>query len=136
MWKTVRTAKYEARHKRFAKKKNKQLVQTLLNLELFEMHVQAGGRIKPFVFSFLHAEPMDVVAIDQSGGGKLPETRLYVWIDREAATVYLLTLGDKKTQHEDIQFCKACVEHIKADPGFGQAKEEDHGQEISSDDGG
>ena len=45
--------------------------------------------------------------------------RLYVYADTHTDTLYALTIGDKKSQSEDIQYCKRAVRQIKADPNCG-----------------
>jgi hypothetical protein len=82
----------------------------------------AGKKPKPFVYNFLHPEPSDVIAIDQKGAGaNIAATRLYVYPDTQTETLYLLTLGDKSTQSDDIQDCKAFVKYIRANPNTGDA---------------
>ena len=86
----------------------------LNNLDVFLKSLQSGKSPKPFVYGFLHSEPSGVISIDQTGGGKLAATRLYVYPDVDTETLYLLTLGDKQTQPDDILDCKAFVKQIKA----------------------
>jgi len=114
MWKTLQTDEFDRRFKRYEKKAPRELQAVLDNLDLFLEALKAGVKPKPPAFGFLHVEPSDVLAIDQKGGGnKLAQTRLYVYPDTTAKTLYLLTLGDKTSQREDIKNCKAFVEHIK-----------------------
>jgi hypothetical protein len=61
---------------------------------------------------FIHDEPDGIKAIDQKGGGqkmKLQQTRLYVYPDITNRILYLLTIGDKGTQRDDINLCREFV---------------------------
>ena len=63
-------------------------------------------------------------------------TRLYVYPDPATETLYLLLLGDKESQREDIQDCKRFVKQIQADPNCGKGqgdgrKESDRGEEST-----
>ena len=115
MWGVLKTDQYERRLKRYHKKKHAQSMAVLNNLDIFLKALNSGKPPKPLIYGFLHGEPSDVIAIDQTGGVKLAETRLYVYPDRETETLYLLTIGDKQTQAEDIRDCMAFVKQIKSD---------------------
>ncbi len=59
---------------------------------------------------YLHNEPAGVVAVDQKGGGgNLQETRLYTYADDATRTVHMQAIGEKSTQHSDVEFCKEFV---------------------------
>jgi hypothetical protein len=120
VWALYPTDEYARRRKWFAKKRPRELRATEENLDVFVESLNAGAPPKPILFGFLHVEPSDVLAIDQKGGGnKLAETRLYVYPDVITKTLYLLTMGDKASQHDDIAICKDFVEEIKKDPPTG-----------------
>jgi hypothetical protein len=142
MWGILKTDEYERRYKRYDKKKSKELIAVLSNLDIFLMSLRSGRKPKPFAYGFLHVEPSDVIAIDQTGNeGKVSATRLYVYPDTETETLYLLTIGDKSSQKDDIQNCKRFVKQIKAEPNCGgtQADEQDDnedGDEEQADEGG
>jgi hypothetical protein len=131
MWGILKTDHYPRRYKRYDKKKKKELAAVLNNLDIFLKSLHSGKKPKPLIYGFLHGEPSDVIAIDQTGGTKLAEIRLYVYPDAETETLYLLTLGDKSTQSDDIQDCKAFVKYIKADPNGGGTGDDgnDHDEE-------
>jgi hypothetical protein len=64
----------------------------------------------------------------------LAATRLYVYPDVEAETLYLLTLGDKSTQADDIQDCKQFVKQIKANPNRGSTADDGEDDQGEGDD--
>jgi hypothetical protein len=93
--------------------------------------LNAGSRPKPFCFGFLHSEPEDVIAIDQKGHGRnLAETRLYVYPDTESETLYLLTVGDKPSQGDDIENCKRFVHQIKHSTNVPGDRTDDSGEQA------
>lgn len=115
------------RQKRFDKKHHDELLAVLDNLDTFKKGLDGGLKLEQVRnFGFIHVEPQRVLAIDQKGGGhgaKLAQTRLYVYVDKINLVIYLLTLGDKSTQHEDIKFsCDFAKELHKEE-------EDSHGQE-------
>ena len=87
------------------------------------------------IYGFLHAEPSGVIAIDQTGGVKLAATRLYVYLEVETETLYLLTLGDKSTQKDDIKDCKSFVKQIKDDPDDGGIEDHENNEDDDEGDG-
>lgn len=58
----------------------------------------------------MHKEERGVVALDQRGPkGSLQEMRLYTYADEQKKILYLITIGNKKTQQADIQVSNAFV---------------------------
>jgi len=59
----------------------------------------------------------------------MKETRLYVYPDSVTEVLYLLTLGDKKSQRGDISFCvsyvKALANHQGSEGGHEQNQRSD-----------
>lgn len=118
MWEIETTDPYERRLKRYLKKLPRETVAVLDNLDTYVAALKAGSKPAQIQYGFLHREPGGVVAIDQKRGGTgLKETRLYAyaWIDEEV--VFLITLGDKKTQSDDIQECVNFVKRLGAQNG-------------------
>ena len=95
------------RRRKFEKKKKRQLAAVDVNLATYFRALEFANPLQ-IKHGFVHPEPLGIVAIDQSGGGhgKLAETRLYVYPDTETQLLHLITIGDKNTQAEDIQFAK------------------------------
>ncbi len=64
---------------------------------------------------YLHFEEGGVVALDQRGTvkGSLQEMRLYTFADDQKNILYLITIGNKKTQPADIAASKLSVERIR-----------------------
>ena len=110
MWQLALSADYERRHKRYVKKRPRELKAALDNLDTFFKALQRGAKPQQIKTGFIHPEPQGVLAIDQKGGGPgLQQTRLYVYPHEETETLHIVILGDKGSQSEDIEFCREFV---------------------------
>ncbi|MCH7725759.1 MAG: hypothetical protein IH991_04655 [Planctomycetes bacterium] len=57
-----------------------------------------------------------VKALNESGPGKHKKAiRLYTYPDEETETFYVLTIGDKKSQGDDIKACCEFVDELLKD---------------------
>ena len=127
MWELQTTDEYERSLKWYAKKRPRELRAVLDNLDTYLQALRAGAKPQHKAFGFQHAEQQGVWAIDQKGGGpSLAQTRLYVYPDSTAETLYLIALGDKGSQQENIKTCNRFVtELLKRElPSDESAKEE------------
>jgi hypothetical protein len=116
MWTIQPSAEYERRQKRFEKKRPNELRAVLDNLDTMIMGLKDGLKLEQVSsFGFVHHEPLGVLAIDQEGGhgAKLAQTRLYVYPDTGEKVTHVITLGDKGTQADDIEFAKQFVQSIR-----------------------
>jgi hypothetical protein len=115
MWKLAEpTDEYVRRHKRFEKKKRGQLLAVLDNLDTLMKGLNEGLKLEQVAtFGFVHREPHGVLAIDQRGGAKLAQTRLYIYPDTETMTVYRITLGEKGSQKDDIETCNLFMKQVR-----------------------
>jgi hypothetical protein len=113
MWVQEPSDDFRRQHRWFEKKRPKELRAMLVNLDAYLAALVAGTKPLQIKFGFMHAELRGVVAIDQKGGGKgLAQTRLYVYPDVDDQKLYLLTIGDKNTQKDDIKLCKRLVKQL------------------------
>src|SRR4051794_15687256 len=110
MWKLQDVDEYRRRHRRYEKDHPRELRAVMDNLDTFFKSLESGVKPLQIKHGFLHNEPQGVVAIDQKGGGKdLAQTRLYVYPDLETETLFLITLGDKRSQKNDLTTCRTFV---------------------------
>ena len=110
MWALETTHRWEKDHKHYEKKRPDELAAVVRNLQRYLELVKSAKNSKCVQAGYLHTEQAGVVALDQKGsGGNLQETRLYVYADDETQTIYTLTIGDKDSQHSDVEFCKSFV---------------------------
>jgi hypothetical protein len=125
MWTLEPTEEYGRRHKRYSKDHPRELTAVLDNLDTFLGALKAGAKVQHARFGFIHVEQHGVLAIDQKGGGKsLAQTRLYVYPDADTETLYILTLGDKRSQHQDIKTCNNFVAALKSEKDRGDHEHE------------
>jgi hypothetical protein len=114
MWVIETTEGYDRRHKTYQKKHPQELQAVLDNLDTYFESLKLGVKPLQIKHGFMHQEPLGVVAIDQKGGGKsLAQTRLYVYPETEREVLYLITLGDKRSQKDDIKTCQAFVDQLR-----------------------
>jgi hypothetical protein len=68
--------------------------------------------------SFQNSSQAGVVEVDQKDGGRnLQETRLYTFADDENKVLHLITIGNKDTQHDDVQQSSGFVKALKSGNG-------------------
>lgn len=119
MWGIEQCAGFENQFKKFSRKHENEASAALSNLETYFQILQVTDNVQaanqqPFV----HLEPDGMVAIDQHGAriertkGKLKATRLYVYAAVIDQTVYLLGIGDKDSQRQDIETCRKKIRLI------------------------
>lgn len=111
-WTIETTDTYERRHEHYEKKHSHELVAVTGNLDTYFKTLNEVNNPLQVRGGFIHSESDGIKAIDQKGGGqkiKLQQTRLYVYPDTSNKTLYLLTIGDKSTQRDDINLCREYV---------------------------
>ena len=120
MWSVAPSDDYLRRHKRYEKKHSRELAAVLDNLDTFLTALREGAKVQQVKAGFLHPEPLGVLAIDHKGGGKaLAETRLYVYPDEDGEVLHIITLGDKRSQADDIGLCREFVAELRKTKGEG-----------------
>lgn len=135
-WRITPTATFKMRFKWYEKKKPKELKAVLDNLDTLIKSLHSGKKPKPFVYGFLSAEPSDVIRISEAGSEtQVAATRLYVYPDTGTDTLYLLTIGDKPSQSDDIKDCKRIVKDIKADPYCGGDEDDGDDEKVNPGEG-
>jgi hypothetical protein len=115
VWTLKPLEEYDKRRKKWPKKYKRESIAVHNNLDTFLKALCRGQKPKDAKFGFIHPEPGGVLAIDQKGGGQsMKETRLYIYPDEESECVFVITLGDKDSQTEDIQTCRDFVKSFRA----------------------
>ncbi len=103
MWGIQSTSDYEARRAKFEKKHAAELMAVLLNLKRLHLALNAGAKLLQVKFGFFRSERSGVYRISQQGQGRaLKETRLYVYPDEAAQTLYCY-VGERpsRTTHSE-----------------------------------
>jgi len=110
MWNLRAESEYEKRARKWPKKYHHEFIAVHDNLDTFVEALRIGANLEQTKFGFIHREPCGIIAIDQKGGkGSLKETRLYLYPDKSSQIIHLITLGDKRTQSEDIRYAREFV---------------------------
>ena len=101
--------------KRYAKRHPRETASCFENLSDVISALDAGCVPTQMPFGFYSSEGADVYRIGQTGVKHPCESRLYVYSCIINEVVYVLTMGDKTTQSDDINRAKAIVRKIKSD---------------------
>lgn len=111
-WNLIETERYARDFRHFEKKFPDELDAMLINLNAYFKTLRQVGHPMQIKAGFIHHEPDGIKAIDQKGGQqkvKLKQSRLYVYPKMSELRLYLLAIGDKRTQQQDIQLCRQWV---------------------------
>lgn len=128
MWTLKDTEEYGRRHKDYQKNHPRELQAVLDNLNVYFQALLGGVKPLQIRHGFMHTEPQGVVSIDQKGGGKsLAQTRLYVYPDTDTETLYVITLGDKRSQKANLAYCRDFVTALRKEREKTQTHEEPEG---------
>ena len=119
MWRIETTTSWDKDHKHYDKKHDSELAAVLRSLQRYLVLLNASKNSKCVQAGYLHHEPGGVVAVDQKGfGAILQETRMYTYADDQKKIIYLLKIGNKDSQHSDIEYCKGFGGQISDKPGM------------------
>jgi len=112
--------------KRYVKKHPREAMSCFENLRDVVSALDAGGEPSRMPFGFYSSEGSEVYRIGQTGVKHPCESRLYIYSCVINTTVYVLTMGDKTTQQDDINRAKAIVKEIKKDLAANASQEDAH----------
>jgi hypothetical protein len=120
MWGLEKASGFESRFKKFSRRHEGEASAALNNLETYlavlkETDNLQLANLQPFV----HSEPDGIVAIDQRGAlaerknRRLKATRLYIYAAVVNQTIYLLGIGDKDSQKQDLVTLRRTAKRIQ-----------------------
>lgn len=115
-WQTDTAYASAGKFSRFAKKCAAEYDSLFANLEKIMRLLRAGHKIGGFSIGFFRSEGDGVYRIGQTSVRAARESRLYIYPDEAKRIMHILTVGDKKTQQDDINEAKRAVKHIKSQP--------------------
>jgi hypothetical protein len=116
VWMIVPTDQYAKDMRHYTKKRPMELAAVLNNLDRYMAMLNAAKNAACIQAGYLHHEQAGVLAVDQKGGGKnLQETRLYTFADWEQKVLYLITIGNKDSQPNDVKLGRDFVSGLKAE---------------------
>jgi hypothetical protein len=100
--------------KRFAKRHERENESLFANLEKIMVLLRSDNKIGSFQVGFFRSEGDGLYRIGQTGVPGAKESRLYVWPDQGRRIVYVLGIGIKETQQEDLSECKSALKLIRS----------------------
>jgi len=118
MWELEQSADFQKRAKKLAKTNRQELKNVTDNLAAYLADLRKGLAVQQIVRGYIHSEPNGIKALDESGpGAHKKATRLYIYPDEETETLFVLIVGDKKSQGDDIKSCSDFVKKLLKDRG-------------------
>lgn len=118
-WVLVTTSLFERELKKFSKRIPGETKAVLERLETYKETLNMCDEPQKVIFGWLHPEPLGVKAITQQGkGASLKATRLYIYAEKESHKIRVITIGDKKTQKEDIKLCENYIKSLRTSKDF------------------
>jgi hypothetical protein len=106
---------YEKRKKDFTKSWPHEMQAIATNLNRVLQSLENGARPEQLTLlgGFVHGGyPLGIISVDQTGHEKPSKPkalRLYLYPDATEQTLYVLLLGDKQRQSDDVKLCKEFV---------------------------
>ena len=116
LWCVEPTDQYNRDLKYYSKKHPEELIAVTDNLDTYLKLLNGCDNPVHISVGFLHHEPDGMKAIDQKGSKsrqKLQQTRLYTYAYADKNVLYLLGIGGKTSQNEDIQKCRKYIKWIR-----------------------
>lgn len=107
---------FKRKLKQYEKKHRRETIAALTNLDTYVRLLNDSFKPAQIEAGFIHHEPQGVKAVDQKGAGNKPrQTRLYFYPCEQDHTVYLITIGDKNSQKNDVRDSREFVNKLRAD---------------------
>ncbi len=120
MWELEKAEGFENCYKKFSKKHGAEANAVMANLETFHCVLNETNNVqRAKQQNFVRKEPDGIIALDSRGaprekrGTKLKVTRLYIYAIEVNSTLYLLRIGDKDSQAQDLKTCKNMVKKLR-----------------------
>lgn len=92
--------------RRYRKRHPAEVASCFANLALLLDRLNFGIPFANIEYGFLRSEGSNVFRIGQTGLRHARETRLYIYVKVVDTTIFVLTVGDKDSQQDDINRCK------------------------------
>ncbi|VGO17006.1 hypothetical protein PDESU_05600 [Pontiella desulfatans] len=120
MWGLAKAEGFDNNFKKFARKHRAESAAVMANLETALAVLNETNNVQAVrELSFSRKEPDGILALDSRGakrertGTKLKTTRLYIYTVEINSTLYLLRIGDKDSQQQDLKTCRNAIRRIK-----------------------
>ena len=113
-WQIENSCASFGKFKRFARKHAREYESLFANLDKIIRILRGGNKILGFRVDFFRSEGGGVYRIGQTAVRGSKESRLYVFPDEPNRICYILSIGDKSSQSDDINEAKNIVKQIKS----------------------
>ncbi len=106
-WKIVSADGFGSRFNKIKKRYPQETTAVMVNLDRYKKALDEGGIPQNVSAGYIHPEKKGVIAIDQSGSSG---AQLRLYLVPQSQEIQLITIGDKRSQREDIQTAHQYVE--------------------------
>src|SRR5688572_16924829 len=103
----------KTRFERFAADHPREYASLFANLDKIMGLLKSGNKVGGFNVNFFRSEGGGVYRIGQTGVPSAKESRLYLYPDNDTRVMYIIDIGTKDAQQEDINKAKEAVERIR-----------------------
>ena len=104
----------QKKFEKFAADRPREFASLFANLDRIVRHLNGGAKVGGFQMGYFRSEGEGVYRIGQTAVQHAKESRLYIFPSQSNQTIYILTVGTKDRQPEDINEAKAIADQIKA----------------------
>lgn len=115
MWELVKTADFDKKAPRLAKKHRQEVKNAADNLAAYFADLQSGLLPQQIIRGYVHTNyKKGIKSLDEKGPGKgrKKAIRLYIYPDEEKEDLIAITIGDKSSQNRDVKHCESYVEDL------------------------
>ena len=113
MWDKNHDHASRSKFKKYGNKHRKEYLSCFANLDMFIGFLNMEIKPSLATFGFMHHEGGGLYAIAQTKVRSPKETRLYIYCNETTETVFILGIGDKDSQRNDIREAKGLVKTEK-----------------------
>ena len=113
MWYTEDVEAIRSGFKKVSKNHPEEYAACFANLNKILALLESGQKIGEFKVGFFRSEGAGLYRIGQSGVKGSKEVRLYVYPDTESEIMYVLAMGTKESQKNDIKEAKKKIKKLK-----------------------
>ncbi len=103
----------KSKFKKFYKKHKAEYSSCFANLSKVKSLLDSGYKLKSFKLGFFRSEGGKLYRVGQSGIVGSKEARLYVYLYEYKQTIYVISIGTKESQQQDIKNAKKMIKEIK-----------------------
>lgn len=112
-WKLNTEHAVKACFESFAADHTREYASLFANLEKIMGLLKSGNKVGGFHVNFFRSEGGGVYRIGQTGVPSAKESRLYLYPDNDSRIMYIISIGTKDGQQDDINKAKETVEQIR-----------------------